>query len=243
MEVKAITICVEYDDLLAITLAQNAKHFSKIVVVTAPQDSGTQAVCRRFGNVQCYTTDAFWRGRGAIFRKGLAMEEGLDRLGRSGWIVIWDADIVMPPDMDLSFAVPGNLYTPHRRILPDPRHYRPDMDWTTLRLTNEQEFPGYFQLFHGDDPVLKTRPWYGIRWSHCGGCDSDFQRRWPPHKKIRPPFHVLHLGEDGRNWHGRITPRLDTGLPPPAAADREASLRRMREERAKGRYAPCEFVQ
>jgi hypothetical protein len=68
------------------------------------------------------------------------------------------------------------------------------------------EFPGFFQLFNAEDPAIKNRrPWYGTRWKHAGGCDSDFQNMWSKDNKIKLPFNVLHYGDPGVNWHGRAT--------------------------------------
>uniref|UniRef100_A0A6M3XFY5 Putative glycosyltransferase n=1 Tax=viral metagenome TaxID=1070528 RepID=A0A6M3XFY5_9ZZZZ len=232
---RAITTCIQFDDLLAITLPQNARHFEHVLVATTPEDKATQAVVASVENATCFCTDAFYRG-GASFRKGLAVEEGLDQLGRDGWIVIFDADIVMPEKMDLSTIERGNLYCPHRRICNDSREYA----WSTIRnwngwpLMDDREHAGYWTLFHADDPVLKQRPWYGTNWKHAGGCDSDFQAKWPAARKIWLPFEVLHLGPTGINWHGRCTPMLDGTVFPEAAARREAHLEMLRQRAQHG---------
>jgi len=233
---KGITVCVEYDDLLAITLPLNARHLSEIVVVTAPHDQRTKELVQTVPNARCFVTDAFYR-QGAKFNKGAAMEEGLTFLGRTGWIIIHDADTLFPDVMPLNDIQIGNLYTPHRRMLTDPSQWTPDFDWTTCYRTNEGEFPGYFQLFHAADPVLVERPWYDVKWIHAGGCDSIFQDRWPIERKIRPNFEVLHLGEDGKNWFGRATKRLD-GIAIPEAETRAARIKSMfhNRRRQKHRY-------
>ena len=107
---RGIVVSVEYDDLLAITLARNARHFERILVVTSPADEATQDVAARVPNAEVHTTDAFYRN-GAAFNKGLALEEGFERIGREGWLLAWDADIVMPQRMDLAGIEIGNLYT------------------------------------------------------------------------------------------------------------------------------------
>lgn len=115
---NSITVCVNYSDILAITLQNNVKHFDRTVVITDSKDIKTQDLCQEYPNVDVYITDAFY-ANGAKFNKGLAMEQGLDYLGRDGWICIWDADIVMPDNLDLSQCKIGNLYSPHRRIRED----------------------------------------------------------------------------------------------------------------------------
>ena len=214
---KAITVCVEYDDLLEITLPRAAPHFDGILVVTSPEDKNTMRLVGRFAReglrVGIWPTNAFYQN-GAGFNKGLALEQGFDILGREGWICVFDADIVMPAEMDLSGLVPGKLYCPRRRICKDPRKYDGSEDFRRWKPFPDMEHAGYCQFFHADDPVLKSvRPWYGTHWKHAGGCDSDFQSRWPDGHKEWLDFTVLHLGEDAANWHGRCTPRLDGTMP------------------------------
>lgn len=226
---RSITVCVEYDDFLAITLPRNRRHFDHTLVVTSPADARTRAVAKSHG-CEVYTTDVFYAG-GAHFNKGAAMEEGFDVLGRKGWIVVWDADIVMPGHL-WQPTDKNCLYTPARRILEDPRQFSDDLDWTTLRnASNPNEFAGYFQMFHASTPCLQL-PWYSVDWIHAGGCDSDFQFQFPPENLRRPPFEVLHLGAEIReptvkqsqNWCGRTTPRIDTGEAPADAQKRRQQM-------------------
>jgi len=207
LSVKSLVVCVNYSDKLAITLPRNKRHFDRTLVVTSPDDTQTQELARAEG-VDLYITDAFTR-YGAYFNKGMAIEESLDELGRDGWICIWDADIVMPNTLNLQNPDPRSLHVPIRRTLADWKAFRPDgIDWSSLPSpTQPHEFDGYFQLFHG--LAMGERPWYGIEWTHAGGCDSDFQFKFDKHYRKRLPFEVLHLGSEGYlrigNWAG-VTP-------------------------------------
>jgi hypothetical protein len=211
-----------------------------VLVVTAPHDEETKRVVASVPNAHLYITDAFYR-QGADFNKGLAMEEGFDILGRNDWITIFDADTLLPQQLrwqDFKLAR-GNLYVPPRRLLIDPRLYRNDLDWSELPLKHEPgEYPGYCQIFHAEDPILTVRPWYGTDWRHAGGCDSVFQQHWPPELKKRPPFEVLHIGEDGKNWYGRATMRRDGSILP-GSQERLAMVQVMQKKRRSGgpRYA------
>lgn len=232
---NSIVVCVDLDDFLAITLPRNKKHFKRTLVVTASHDLRTQELCKAEG-VECYVTDVFY-ANGAAFNKGAAMEEGFEVLGRKGWICIWDADIIMPDSIRQPLDLNG-LHTPARKILPDPKAFSDSLDWNTLSSpTKPHEFDGYFQLFHAES--VKA-PWYSIDWSHAGGCDSDFQFKFPGEHKHRSPFFVLHLGDEGapgiaarigRNWRGRTSPRIDNGEMPKEADSRLQSLRKMVEIR------------
>ena len=196
---NAITVCVGYEQTLAITLPRNRKYFDRYMVVTFEDSPLLSKFARGYG-LDMYFTDAFYRN-GALFNKGLSLELGLDALGRNGWLMILDADILLPDK--LPEFTEGNLYSPYRRMCYDPCKWKESDDWKQYRRYPDREFAGYCQVFHADDPVLKTRPWYGTNWTHAGGCDSDFQARWPDDKKIRPDFEVLHFGQPAKNWGGR----------------------------------------
>ena len=219
---NGLVVCVNYADFLARTLPRNASHFDHIVVVTTPDDVATRAVVHGCDHAELFVTQAFTK-HGAVFNKGLAIEEGFDFLGRDGWMCVWDADTVMPRDMDLNDLPPNRLYAPRRRICSKPERWDDGEDWRRFPRYRDREFAGYFQLFHASDPVLATRPWYGTHWRHAGGCDSDFQAKWPRERKVRLPFDVLHLGKPGVNWAGR-TP------------DHQHILRQLRSDRSKHGY-------
>ena len=213
--IKSIVVCVDYDDFLSITLPQNKKHFSRTLIVTSEKDKATQQLAKEHG-CECLITGAFYCD-GANFNKGLAMEEGFDALGRNGWICVWDADIIMPENIEVSNRQNDCLYGPTRLILEDPATYNDKLDWSVLQSpTKPDQFSGYFQLFNGS---FIPSPWYNTNSDHAGCCDSDFVHyRFPPEKRKRLPFDVLHLGPEGIpelstrmgwNWCGRVTPRID----------------------------------
>jgi hypothetical protein len=194
---NAVLVCVDYADILAITLPYNRHHFDRVLIVTAPDDA-----CLAFTGVEFHVTDAFYRN-GARFNKWLALEEALDAKDyRRGWLCIMDADILWPrvAPLDLQF---GRLYSPHRRMKAE-LEFCPESEWIRYPLhRNTAEWAGYSQVFHCDDPVLGKSPWHEVDWTHAGGADSFFQRKWAHENKIRPTFEVLHLGEPGINWMGR----------------------------------------
>lgn len=238
---KAVVVCVNYDDLLAVTMPALLPHVQELVVVTAPADEKTQALVAGRRNARCHVTDAFYR-HGAKFNKGLAMEEGFDALGRDGWILVIDADILVPPDLSFQLAAlrprPGFLYTPRRRILDDPtqwERYADPRTWPSLPGRKEDKgHYGYFQLFHAGDPVLKALPWYATEFTHAGQCDDKFQHRWPVPRKPRPPFEVLHLGRCDENWFGRTTARVDGDAVDGPVEERKALQLKLRQKHGWG---------
>lgn len=209
---RAILVSVDYSDLLSVTLPYNLHHFKSVCVVTSPADHNTRDLCDDM-RVECYITDAFYRN-GATFNKWLALEEGLNWYGRHGWICIMDADVLWPKngsDILQRYLRPGFLYTPLRRMFTDiTKPLPPENEWNRYPIhRNLQEWAGYSQVFAANDSVLGDPPWHEIDWRHAGGADSFFQAKWPRHRKIRPPFNVLHIGPTGENWMGRSSPLLD----------------------------------
>lgn len=207
---KGLVVSVGYDDLLGITLPRNARHLTDILVVTAPGDERTQAVVKTVPSARCFVTDAFYRD-GAKFNKGAAVEAAFDVLGRDGWTLIWDADVLLPDSPDWRECDPARLYGAKRRLLNDPKQWHPGFkDWKSLPLSPEYGWPGYFQLFHGSAPRLRTkRPWYATHSPHAAIGDKYFHDHWPTEEKGWLGFEVLHLGPRDVNWHGRASPRLD----------------------------------
>lgn len=218
---RAIMTCVGYDDILGLTLPHTLAHFPETMVVTSKADKATQRLASRLGAI-VHVTDSFYTG-GSEFAKGVALEEGLDAFGREGWMSIMDCDVILPPDIEqwITNLDPTCLYAPRRRQLDDPSLYYPGMPWDHLPDAGDRELAGYCQIFHASAPVLRGRPWYGA-WRHAGGCDSEFMFRWPAHKRVWLPTFVLHLGPHGKNWCGRVTPRLDGTVPKEAESRRKA---------------------
>lgn len=212
--IRGIVICVNYDDLLSITLPRNMRFLDECIVVTSPADEKTKAVCAGIERVRVFETNAFYE-YGAKFNKGLAMEQGFEFMGREGWILIWDADILFPDDMadyiQVDDMYPTRLYGARRRILHNPKDWTPDFNWQAARPTRDRDFPGFYQLFNASDPHIQKLPWYDVTFAHAGGGDGYFATRWPWAEKMRMPFDVLHLGPRDSNWFGRVSERIDGG--------------------------------
>lgn len=142
MGLRAIMVCVDYSDLLAVTLPYNRHHFEDVMVVTSHSDRATQDVAVQ-NDAKLFMTSAFYRD-GAKFNKWRALEEGLDAFGRRGWLCLMDADVLWPKQLRVAQAPdhymlqlwvgdrakwvgnammglhPGSLCTPLRRMAPWP---------------------------------------------------------------------------------------------------------------------------
>jgi hypothetical protein len=227
---RAFIVCVDYSDLLRLTLDYNRHHFDEVIVVTTKADRATHYAASS-NNAYLIKTEKFYEN-GAHFNKFAALEHALDTLGRHGWLCIMDADVLWPKHIDWKPLEIGNLYTPFRRMCVDiPDNIPQEPYWKSYPLHPQQvEWAGYTQIFHGDDPALPSAPWHQTNWRHAGGADSFFQRLWPQQNKLRPPFEVLHLGPAGVNWCGRATPYLNGDIPD-EANNRKAALRHFIQQR------------
>lgn len=210
-EIRGLTVCVGryYADLLRITLPRNMRHMSSCYVVTSPEDEDTKAVARSVPGVHVFETDGFTR-HGAIFNKGLCIEECISFMGRNGWILIWDSDCLFPDSIPFDQFRPDCLNGARRRILENPADWRPDLDWSALPLSRDGGPIGFFQAAHADDPAIRdTRPWYDVSFAHAGGGDARFLFLWPASKRVVLPFDVLHLGPKDTHWWGTSPEAVD----------------------------------
>jgi len=239
-QVRAVLVCVDYADLLAITLPYNRHHFSEVHVITSFADNRTPGVAVAHG-AEVWQTDLFYEN-GADFNKWRALEACLDHIGRDGWLCLMDADVLWPKSLDGFQPQKGNIYTPRRRMLEDLSDPIPsEGHWAEYPLhRNETEFAGYSQLLHGSDEILPPPPWHDINWRHAGGADSFFQALWPAERKIRPPFEVLHLGPAGVNWCGRSSALTD-GSVPDEAKERQQRLQSYFRNRRRTREVSTKF--
>jgi hypothetical protein len=99
---RLFTVCVDHEDLLAITLPYNVKHFSEVNVITDERSyPGVLSILQDLDApsfpfpLNIFQTDAFYAD-GAAFNKWKALELGLSLCGRHGWICLMDADVLLP---------------------------------------------------------------------------------------------------------------------------------------------------
>jgi hypothetical protein len=200
MNVRGITISVNYADLLAITLPRNMRHLTECLVITTADDVQTQRIAAVVPGVRTYITDAFTR-YGAYFNKGLAMEEGFEVLGRSGQILIWDADCLFPQSIPWGLLKVNALNGAHRRICTPVTRWSDGCNWDEFPPHADGGPIGFFQCFCADD-LNGKRPWYHVGYPHAGGCDAYFIGHWEASRRHVLPFHVLHLGQVDQHWFG-----------------------------------------
>lgn len=110
---NAILVCVDFADVLEVTLPWNRHHFKDVWVVIAHRDKDTQRVAAA-NNALTYLTDSFWEG-GGEFRKWLALENALRDTGLQDshdWLALLDCDVLWPKSLCLERSLEGSSRRP-----------------------------------------------------------------------------------------------------------------------------------
>lgn len=213
----AVTISVHYGDILKYSLPALKPHADRVLVLTTPDDTQTQEVCKSNG-VECLRTIEFY-AKGHPMNLGRGYNVGFNHLDWSqfGWCMLMNADIILPKDFSqrLPALNPLCLYGARRWMCKRPedwKKFRELGDRAKWRLKDDQKFgavPGYLQLFS----VHRFRQlWprgYPIHYQTAGHADLRFAKRWGSMCQLWLPVDVIHLGPDGVNWKSRVSPRFE----------------------------------
>jgi len=200
MDIIGITVCVNFDDIFAHTIDQNAKLLKEWFIVTDPSDSATLFLIkeRNHPNIKVLLYDKFRIN--AKFNKGGAVrfaQEHVHGLYEGGNILLLDADVVLPDTIMSrlpSKLEPATLYGVTERL-----------DYHTLEefLTRQNgkkcwyggAFVGFFQLYLGSNKYLYKDS------DSCCTCDNEFRDSFSNRSSIN--LSIAHLGIPQVNWEGR----------------------------------------
>jgi hypothetical protein len=206
MFLECVTVCVEYDDFLSITLALNKKHFDDYKVVTIANDMKTQSICRE-NKINTVITKRLYEN-GDLFNKGKAINDGLKEICKSDWILLLDADIILPND----FRHKIESYNLDKENI----YGCPYFFVYNLSEINNNSVPiysrpyGYFQLFSGQNNIIKNRgeKIYPEEFGTASKSDSVFFRFWNrKNRSVIDKMVVKHLSGQ-HNWSGRTSERF-----------------------------------
>ncbi|MEI8012529.1 MAG: glycosyltransferase [Candidatus Omnitrophota bacterium] len=201
-KIEAVVVCAGYGDYLSITLPFTKNAVDKVIVVTDEKDLLTQNVCKE-NDVECIISSRLHEN-GAAFAKGKGVNHGIDSLKHRDWVLILDADIILPKDFAIKIRTltlnPGALYYARRwgprqieDIEPFVKQLSAGTDSSALydRWANKlssgggyhennavEELPfGYFQLFNLRAKILQGREKIYIEESDSAEWDDgEFQR-------------------------------------------------------------------
>ena len=212
MQIDCIIPCVGYDDFLDLTLPSIKPHFDSILVVTMDSDAATKKCCLKYHTPFLCTDE--WYSEMSVLNKGRALNEALGFLNHIDWICSLDADIVLPEDFRqrLSDLDPVCLYSARRKMCRTAAEYKRFLtDRNMMRFQDaiasgrtEPILLGYLQLW-----CQRVRPVaFPISYPNAEYYDITFCRNWSvDNRRNIPDMHVLHLGEHGVNWNGRVSER------------------------------------
>jgi hypothetical protein len=225
--------CVNYSDFLKITLPENKKIINNILVLTNKKDKKTIQVCKD-NDVNYIATDiffqkspeTFWKktinklccyrcvcknyyqfkclkNSKTVFQKSKAINMGIKKSNQTEWILLLDADIIIPNkfnNSNLNILDKNTLYGVPRIV------YKTQRDWITKKNAyfDFWKFMGFFQLFNINSSNFHKKYFgYNEEYNYANEGDYHFAKKWT--KKELLDFYVIHLGETGENWQGRVT--------------------------------------
>jgi hypothetical protein len=226
MSLHIVTVCVNYDDFLAATLPNMLAFADYVTVVTSMDDEATQMLVRKLGTGM-FRTDA-WYNDGAPFNKGAGLNRALEFINPNDWLLLLDADIMLPKmKLDTSKLDKRKLYGARRygfeskaqwdnidrrdpnnwNVLPPmalPKVIRGKL-WGVYKTANPIGAQGYFQLWHWPSHPHRLK-------EHRTAAKYDIRlaMKWPDNMRELlpvPNFGVAHLGQRKVNWEGRTSKR------------------------------------
>lgn len=209
---KILTVCVNFDDFLRITLPNNLLVSGDITVVTTSTDEATKKVCDDLG-VNTVISDRCFED-GDPFNKGKMINDGLQTFYNErykGWVILTDADVMLDNRLTEKalLEIPPLFLASTNRVRIETQddlgplmvEERVDFSKIDPATIDEALGFGYFQGFH-----TTARKIYSEKFPGADQSDDDFRRKFPRIVKLDYP--VISLGAaGGKNWRGRKTER------------------------------------
>ena len=216
---EGLVVCVGYGDALRTTAAFNRRQFDRLVVVTVPGDTGTIDAAKAAGAEVVLSERQHHRQ--SPFNKGAILNDGLRYMKPRGWLLLHDADILLPPT--IREWVLGRVLNPGVLHWTSRYHSRSPDDtaalienWDTVRrLTWDCEGAdrkpwGYFHLVNVDASSLRGSLLMRENFPTAGSVDHEFMLRWPESHRVRidddsRQLSVVHIwhGPPANGWHAK----------------------------------------
>ena len=220
MKIECVTVSVGYGDFLAETIRENLPVLDNLVIVTGTDDYKTIQVCRKH-SVHCVTSNEY--ARNGSFNKYRLMQRALDQIGGQNWILILDADIILPRrfrDMvDWAHLDPTCIYGADRQNIVgwdewqnfkkysggwnNHQHgcghwFHPRYPVMSRWVSNLHGYVpvGYFQLYHSIEAIKEGYHHRRLLLEHgnAARCDVQFGLQWDRRKRVLLPEVIcLHL--------------------------------------------------
>jgi len=173
--VIAVSVCVNYDDMLSLVVENNIQYLKEWYIVTDLTDNKTIALCKKY-NLKCIKSDNWKNKKHDTINKPIFLNKGLKKAfkykAKRDWILILDADIYLTDTVMTYVDINIKTKTFNKEaIYWSPRIFIPEystfkilrnsnfniLDIVSLIKTNdiyedEHEIygAGYFQLFYNE---------------------------------------------------------------------------------------------
>lgn len=190
----AITVSVNYDNILDIILPQNYKFFKKWYIVTERSDHKTIEVINKysFENVEILYFDFRLN---ATFNKGGGINYALNMVDIDENVLLLDSDIFLDDSFikymnyDFNYDI---LYSFTRYDYYSYQNFIKDKIDNVYRIN----FMGFFQLFKNNKKYKYENS------ENCRQCDSSFASKFKQRMLLEGKI-IKHLGKDNVNHFGR----------------------------------------
>jgi len=227
MKIEHITVCVNYLDFLRVAYLHNtlAEAFDHYIVVSDYKDKATEDFCKQH-SITLVRTNHFY-DRGAVFNKGLAINEGFKVLKYRDWVCHMDADTFVHrnfrKDIELYPLNKDWFYGTERVLLKTPQDlflYRRGIADESFEIPEGFGY-GWFQMFNWQSEVIQNTSygeWYPS-FPDCRQSDWMFRVKFGDfdgsHAKWKGrfdklPFRSYNLGQHGVNHFGRVSEEFIT---------------------------------
>ena len=195
VNITAITVSVNYSDLLQVCIEKNYTFFEKWYIVTDINDTKTQELCNKYKNIILLYFN--FTENGNIFNKGGGLKLAqtyAHTFHPNNYFLIIDSDICLPKNFkDIIESQPyknQTVYCAQRNIYKNLNCFLNQ----EILATDNRLFLGFFQFYKG-------RYFYSDSFD-ASKCDEQFVTLFKDRYTI-PHLCVDHIGLPDLNWQGR----------------------------------------
>jgi len=198
--ITAITVSVNYAQVLALVIEKNISFFSEWIIVTDPKDSATIDLLEEYPEIN--TIFFNFKKNGNKFNKGGAIRKAQKyayRVSPSNWYLLIDSDIIIRNPLALSYL--DELDESAMYVCHDRRDYSSLSDLNSgknYKFYESSMRAGYFQLY-------RKKHFY-TDWPDASTCDVVFGSHFAIIRNL-PGIACNHLGQEG-NHDGSKGPKF-----------------------------------
>ena len=199
MRIEAVTVCINYSHVFKKCVG-NARFIDRWIVVTHASDKDTISLCES-NDIEYILSDRIYDDN-APFAKGRAINEGLDRLTKTDWLLHIDSDVKLPRNFNRVLkdsAMDINcLYGSCRYHEDGLVNIELDNNGEPYDTVASDMVLGFFQLWHSSKFEDYPENSENAKWD-----DMDHSRRFA--KRVFLPLFLTDMdNEHNKNHYGRI---------------------------------------